>query len=568
MLAACAAAGVVWAMWPRGMAWTAARGVELLSRAERPGDAVALLAQWEAETGPTWSQQPDAFTNFLLNRRPLDDARVRALVTFMSGCDYGPRLKDWDRWRRNRERLSEGRDPYAARGERVRLKREWVAPVGVTRPDSVILPIDGRVYVATRGRGSDVANDDADGVVVVDGGGAASAFLFQPPNGGDVVGIAAADGWLAVACRDGFVYAVNPDGGLRWSRSLAAPAASGPLIVDANQDGVSDVIVATDAGLLMMLSGHAGATAWKAELGTRDVEWRLAWRPFGQILAATREGQLIAVDTRRGAVRWRARLDGFGGAVGGVGPGEGVRVDYVGDWDGGVWVAPANEDTLMRLNTLRDRSGPAPVVGLRSVWAKDEARPWVLAATQNPQLERSSIAAVDGAGLRWRYAFAGAVYGPPAVADINGDGTAEIIVAVDRTRVPTRSAELAHGAADDDFQLMAADGATPGGAPPGVLMVLTADGHLLLEEPLRAAPTSSPVVGDADGDGKLDVLIADAFGDLTCFSTGVAGPIEWGLVAGDAGCRNEATTAYSWSQRPAGFQWGGTAKPDEDGGAE
>lgn len=120
VLAACAVAGVVWAMWPRGMAWTAARGVELLSRAERPGDAVALLAQWEAETGPTWSQQPDAFTDFLLNRRPLDDARVRALVTFMSGCDYGPRMKDWDRWRRNRERLAEGRDPYAARSERVR----------------------------------------------------------------------------------------------------------------------------------------------------------------------------------------------------------------------------------------------------------------------------------------------------------------------------------------------------------------------------------------------------------------------------------------------------------------
>jgi outer membrane protein assembly factor BamB len=39
---------------------------------------------------------------------------------------------------------------------------------------------------------------------------------------------------------------------------------------------------------------------------------------------------------------------------------------------------------------------------------------------------------------------------------------------------------------------------------------------------------ASPFVGDVDGDGKLEILIADLDGNLYCFDTGSKGKVEVG----------------------------------------
>jgi hypothetical protein len=116
------------------------------------------------------------------------------------------------------------------------------------------------------------------------------------------------------------------------------------------------------------------------------------------------------------------------------------------------------------------------------------------------------------------------VWTPPAVADANGDGVTEILVAVNQ----------------------------PGDE--GALLVIRGDGRLLWRAALPAAVTCGPLVGDVNADGELEVLVADRTGRLHCYATGAVGPVEWGLPGGDSHNTRNERNAYHFSQTPAGLQ--------------
>jgi hypothetical protein len=63
-----------------------------------------------------------------------------------------------------------------------------------------------------------------------------------------------------------------------------------------------------------------------------------------------------------------------------------------------------------------------------------------------------------------------------------------------------------------------------------------------------------------DGDGRLELLVADQAGWLCCFATERIGPVEWGLLGGDSHNTRNRQHAYSFGQVPAGAQW--NWKPD------
>ena len=62
-------------------------------------------------------------------------------------------------------------------------------------------------------------------------------------------------------------------------------------------------------------------------------------------------------------------------------------------------------------------------------------------------------------------------------------------------------------------------------------------------------------MADVNGDGELELLIADQAGWLHCLATGQVGPVEWGLLGGDSHNTRNADNAFRYGQLPVGAQW-------------
>jgi outer membrane protein assembly factor BamB len=149
---------------------------------------------------------------------------VRRLLTHVTGVDYGDRAPDWERWLQARKRLANGQQPSIPPRERVDLSERWTARIGLTSFFSTLIPLDGRIYASSLGAAFDDPADRADGVVRIDGRSGEALLIFEPPEKGprDILGIAYADNTVFAACRNGFVYALELDGRLRWKSNTGA----------------------------------------------------------------------------------------------------------------------------------------------------------------------------------------------------------------------------------------------------------------------------------------------------------------------------------------------------------
>lgn len=529
--------------------WQVRRGFELLANVGSAAEVAGVLDRWEAQLPERWKARPDRLIEYLCRQCPLDDRRTRLLLTRLSGADYGDRVADWQRWWEAQVRMAAGQLPAVPRGEAVHLEHRWAAPVGLSAWFTTILPLDGQVYVASLGTAFDDRADDADGVVRVDGTTGAAEYLFLPPSRAgrgprDVVGIAAADEGLFVACFDGTVYLVGRDGTERWSTHVGGPIVGPPLSVDFSGDDVSDVIVCTEAGKVVALSGQTGRTAWVANVGSYPPAAGLlgAMLALGDVLPEQRGLELVVtfppgdvrvLALRSGDVRWRHELSAgcVAGAICRGEPPEGLPA-HLGDRAARVWTLVGGLDDLSAVpwGALALHADETLIAGLRTLQAPRGEPPVLLACpTGEYDGRRGAVCAVGPEGVRWRYPVGGAIWGTPAVADLNRDGEPEIVVA----------------AIEPDA----------GGAVLGALTVLSAAGHPLAWHMFERALECSPVVADVDGDGGLEVLVADQSGLLHCFGTGRFGRVLWGLAGGDSHNTNNAANAFAWGQVPNGYQW-------------
>lgn len=547
-------------LWTRqSLGWQVERGLELLAGADNPLRVRAALDQWEAETRTNWESRRDELVAHLVNTRPLEDQRVRRLLTRVAGADYGPRRDDWQRWYDARKRLRHGLPPDVARRETVRLERRWAAPVGLTTWFTTILPLDGQVFVASLGADFNDPRDEADGIVRVDGGTGRAELLFTPPAAHrgprDVIGLATADDGLIAACFNGSVYSLDKQGQVRWHSHVGDPVVAPPLTIDLNRDGTDDVLVVTRAARVIALSGRGGKTVWVTGLGkpTAGTDLLGATLALGQVpggadhelIVTLPTGQVEVLGLRDGRSRGRHEL--AAGTVAGV-----IGLARLADSNGpaaciadraaAVWslVGSAGRTEAVRWDVLSVRRDETLVAGLRTLRGGrggrggTEAAGLLLACPTGPYTEGyAAVCALATGGLQWRFPLEGAVWATPAVADLNGDGAPEIVVA--GVTAPREG---------------------PAG---GVVVVLSSAGHCLNQVLLDTPVECSPVVADVDGDRLLEILVADQAGRLHCFATAGYGPVEWGTFGGDSRNTRNATNAYAFGQMPAGYQW--TWKP-------
>ena len=542
-----------WYLGVRGLDWSIRHGIALQQHARTPAELNAALALWERETGRYWRNQPARLVARIFARHALTEPEVRRLLVFMTGADYGERVEDWRRWLADQHRLSTGRQPELPRRQRVVLEPLWSAPVGLTLSFSTILPIDGEIYVASCGRAYDDAGDDADGIVRVQARTGQASYLFVPDQAGprDVLGLALADGRLIAACRNGMIYAVGLDGRLQWKAAAGAKLASSPLVFESGERGPLLVAVVTETGKAVAINSANGRTVWVADVvspGLRSLsgaaqaaasEPRLSaslalgdlvgdGKPELIVLSAGGELRALSPDRGRVLLKRAGQSGGLGGVVFGGGGGSQPQA-YTADLEGGVWaVYRASQGVQVAPIAQLGARGPSGFVAPLRVTAREELADVVACLAGRAGELPGALALLRGPELQWRYPLPGCAWGAPAVADLNGDGRVEL--------------------AATSF------GRDARGELAGWLDITSLEGHCLLRARLPAPAEAGPVVADVDGDGRVEVLVADRAGMLHCYRAAALGPIEWGVLGGDPRNTRHAANAYAFSQTPFGRQ--------------
>lgn len=539
----------------RSLAWQATRGLAALAEADSPTRVRAALDRWEHETRAFWEPRRPEFIAHLFTRYPLEDRRVRLLLTRVSGADYGPRRADWQRWYDAYRRGLAGDPPQVPRREAVTLQLAWRAPVGLTAWFTTILPLDGQIYVASLGAAFDDVEDSADGIVRVDGATGEAGWLFNPPpvyrGPRDVIGLAAGEECLFVACYNGAVFCVDAAGQSCWHVHVSDPIVAPPLSIDINRDGTADVVVATRAGRVIALSGKQGKTIWVAGvarptagqnmLGATLAVGNVLGQADAELVVTMPPGDVEVLALQNGRSLWRHTL-GAGSVAGALCraelPTPGPPV-YLADRAASVWSLAGAGRTLeaIRAHALAVHRDETLVAGLRTLSvaasadgaAGNPAGLLLACVTGEYGSGQGAVSALLPEAEYWRLPLSGAIWGTPAVADLNRDGQPDIVVAT----------------IED----------TAGGVLGGALVVVSSGGHLVQRVAFDAPIECSPVVADVDGDSRLEVLVADQSGYLYCFKTEGYGPVEWGLFGGDSHNTRNAASAYAYGQRLYGYQW-------------
>ena len=248
----------------------------------------------------------------------------------------------------------------------------------VADPSLADLDGDGRplVFAATT-ENAVYGFDPASGEIVFDHD--LPAYGYSKPVVADLV--PGGERELIVADVKGTVFVLRPDGSEVWNRSLAGYAWAQPTVADFDADGAPELAVGLGNGRVVVLDRNGSVALNVSAPLDGGVNWMTTGRADEdrpvEIVAATEEGQVVALDGATGEVQWRQRFASF------------AAVHAFGDGDG---------DGEAEIYAVADDGK------LRSLRASDGRVEWTTTLT----LERVQMMP------------------PPVLADLDGDGDPEL----------------------------------------------------------------------------------------------------------------------------------------------
>jgi uncharacterized membrane protein/outer membrane protein assembly factor BamB len=145
-----------------------------------------------------------------------------------------------------------------------------------------------------------------------------------------------------------------------------------------------------------------------------------------------------------------------------------------------------------------------------------------------------SLSATDLREL-WSFQTGGRILSSPAIANINSDDRLEVIIGSDDGIVYCFEADPQEFDRDGEAHPKD-DGIEDAGGDSGAYDILWTFDTKEVTGSSGEIGISSPVVGDIDYDGQLEVLIGDTMGTLYCISAGgtaVPGQLDWPMFHGD-----------------------------------
>ncbi|NIA14981.1 MAG: PQQ-binding-like beta-propeller repeat protein, partial [Nitrospiraceae bacterium] len=360
-----------------------------------------------------------------------------------------------------------------------------------------------------------------------------------------------------------------------WHYDAAGGVACLPLVTDHNNDGqLSVLVVEHDTGMVRVLdhdgqfmfrlprpnalsgsvvsAGRPGVFAFQEVTGrihlldyrgyhvyNAPVDSRPA-RSAGmcmadldgdgqaEVLHARRDGVVTAFDQEL-VPRWRAYLGAPIVAPPAAAP---VFLDsaavYLRTADGALSAFDGRGKPLWRRSITRACTAPIPYATAPLIVQLAGKRPTVLITGADGRLV--AVDAIDGS-VTWAVQVGKSAAGAPAIADVNGNGTREIVVVDARGSIAVigpdgtilRRSSLPSG--DYVPRPLVADADGDGemeiiiARRPWEIVVASLDGLVATTASLRGGASEGLVLHDIDRDGRLDLLAATDCGRVHCFST-------------------------------------------------
>ncbi|MEX1365398.1 MAG: PQQ-binding-like beta-propeller repeat protein [Nannocystaceae bacterium] len=188
-------------------------------------------------------------------------------------------------------------------------------------------------------------------------------FVLRP----DEFGGAAVDpqrGLLYAGSRDGFLFALEQDdGSVRWDLELGGAVGSVPVIVEAQGDDESMILVGTDNGLMHAIALSDRRTVWSYETPGRIRNPAVVHE--GVVFFVNSRDQIYALDLRTGLWRWQYEQE--------------LQTDFTVHGHGGLSFTPAAEQGV-ELGTIHACFDNGKVVALaagsgQALWIASVAPP-------------------------------------------------------------------------------------------------------------------------------------------------------------------------------------------------
>lgn len=272
-----------------------------------------------------------------------------------------------------------------------------------------------------------------------------------------------------------------------WSYQLRGESWSTPALCDVNGDGVMDVITACRAGWIYAIDGHSGDEIWatsaRDEITASPIVAHVGNNEDPRVFIGSHDGAMHCLDARTGAVHWkfqtnnRIRTRPTISDVNGDGRLELIFASYGGNvyccdaltgevkWHAVLspmrWLTDAtwgmvssplvieshgSGNSVVILGTRTNRTYALDAATGETLWfatilSGSDASPSIATIDGQPAAIIGSGESLDGGGnktvyaldvetgrRRWTYRAWGGMDGAPTVADIDGDGQAEIVV--------------------------------------------------------------------------------------------------------------------------------------------
>ncbi|EMA45342.1 outer membrane protein assembly factor BamB family protein [Halococcus saccharolyticus] len=232
---------------------------------------------------------------------------------------------------------------------------------------------------------------------------------------------------LVVVDVQGTVFVLRPNGTAVWTETLSSYTWGQPTVEDFDADNRREIVVGTSSGQLVLFE-HDGTTAWNR---TRPFESSITWMTTGQadddrateIVTATVDGRVTAIDGERGAVQWQRDFGEFAAVhTLGDGDGDGDPEVYAVAKDGKLRSLNASDGSTEWTTTLTTESVqmmPPPVMGD----IDNDTDPELVAATNDGVV---SVVDPRSGDVLASYERGVPIYVHPTVADTDGDGAAEV----------------------------------------------------------------------------------------------------------------------------------------------